>query len=145
MPYPALIGMARRLATHWCVCVSASAEKTQKIGQMALGFHAPHCQQCCCMICMRTPLHVPMHMNMGLLRPYYHNCEMECSYACRAPPQQPSNLQNLPKKLPFMHCNDHGGHQWDRMEHKSCFQRHPVGPCDREGSCKRVYGGELGH
>ena len=97
MPYPALIGMARRLATHWCVCVSASAEKTQKIGQMALGFHAPHCQQCCCMICMRTPLHVPMHMNMGLLRPYYHNCEMECSYACRAPPQQPSNLQNLPK------------------------------------------------
>ena len=49
------------------------------------------------MICMRTPLHVPMHMNMGLLRPYYHNCEMECSYACRAPPQQPSNLQNLPK------------------------------------------------
>ena len=117
MPYPALIGMARRLATHWCVCVSASAEKTQKIGQMALGFHAPHCQQCCCMICMRTPLHVPMHMNMGLLRPYYHNCEMECSYACRAPPQQPSNLLNLPEKLPFMHYNDHGGHQWDRMEH----------------------------
>ena len=109
-PYLALIETARRLATHWCVCVSASAGKTPKIGQMALGFHG--CQQCCCMICMPSPPHVNMHMNMGLLHPYYQNCEdsEECSHACRAPPKQPSNLQNLPKNC----------HLWEPM---CCFRK----------------------